>query len=446
MDFTSQRFLMGAAGAGGIDAWLTTIDNTALTSYQAGRKLGQITTSDDIYVAGRGYFPSGGSYKGYAIRLTNDGAVTRYEDCGSAQGTVMEGLVIGGDQHLISYGWDNGGYTNRQEASYYRWNDSLTLQTDQVFGPNTAFNYTYCYAADTDSTNDYYIYQGGYVVNGGGIWAMNTANNTILGQKTISPTSANCRGIHIGSGKTYGWYMFLNTLVPDVRVARVDNISLGVFQSTTITDSVSNSVQDAYAITENSSGNGVCAFTCGTSSRDLGLAEINGSTAAAVQSKVFTTGATVNYRFDIIESITCDAADNYYVSGSLFDSGIKSGYALGFLAKFDSSFNLLWINVGVHAGTVSTYFRGTKEATDGGILMSGQGGDTIYVAKFDGSGSGAGTYGSLTIQSYTSSVSTGTNNLNIASGGITVANDSRVNSNVTTSTSTVTPTVNTYTL
>ena len=78
--------------------------------------------------------------------------------------------------------------------------------------------------------------------------------------------------------------------------------------------------------------------------------------------------------------------------------------------------------------------------------MSGQGGDTIYVAKFDGSGSGAGTYGSLTIQDYTSSVSTGTNNLNIASGGITVANDSRVNSNVTTSTSTVTPTVNTYTL
>jgi hypothetical protein len=95
MDFTSQRFLMGAAGAGGIDAWLTTIDNTALTSYQAGRKLGQITTSDDIYVAGRGYFSSGGSYKGYAIRLTNDGAVTRYEECANSQGTVMEGLPLG---------------------------------------------------------------------------------------------------------------------------------------------------------------------------------------------------------------------------------------------------------------------------------------------------------------------------------------------------------------
>jgi len=445
MDFTSQKFLMGAAGAGGIDAWLTTIDNSGLISYQAGRKLGQITTSEDIYVAGRGYFPSGGRYVGYAIQLTNDGAVTRYEDCGNSQGTVMEGLVIGGDAHPISYGWDNNGYTNRQEASYYRWNDSLTLQTDQVYGPNNASQYTYCYAADTDSTNDYYIYQGGYVVNTGGIWAMNTANNTILGQKTVSPANAYCYGIHIPSGATYGWYMFKNTSAVDVRVARVDNISLGVFQSTTIDDSVSGNVQDAFAITENSSGNGVCAFTCGTSSRDLGLAEIDGSTAAAVQSKVFTTGATVSYRFDIIESITCDAADNYYVSGSLFDSGIKSGYALGFLAKFDSSFDLLWINVGVHS-TASTYFRGTKEATDGGILMSGQGGDTIYVAKFDGSGSGAGTYGSLTIQSYTSSVSIGTNNLTIVTGGITIANNSRSNNNVTTSTSTVTPTVNTYTL
>ena len=445
MDFTSQRFLMGAAGAGGIDAWLTTIDNSGLISYQAGRKLGQITTSDDIYVAGRGYYSAGGRYVGYVIRLTDDGAVTRYEDCGSTQGTVMEGLVIGGDQHPITYGWDNGGYTNRQEASYYRWNDSLTLQTDQVYGPNNASQYTYCYVGETDSTNDYYIYQGGYVVNTAGIWAFNTSNNTILGQKTISPTTANCQGIHIGSGKTYGWYMFYNSAVPDVRVARVDNTSLGVFQSTTITDTVSNSVQDGYSITENSSGNGVCAFTCGTSSRALGLAEINGSTATAVQSKVFTTGETVANRFDIIESITCDAADNYYVSGSLFDSGIRSGYALGFLAKFDSSFNLLWINVGVHS-TASTYFRGTKKATDGGILMSGQGGDTIYVAKFDGSGSGAGTYGSLTIQDYTSSVSTGTNNLNIVAGGITIANNSRGNSNISTSTSTVTPTVNTYTL
>lgn len=446
MDFTSQRFLMGAAGAGGIDAWLTTIDNSGLVSYSAGKKLGQITTTDDIYVAGGGYFSSGGRYVGYVIRLTNDGAVTKYEDCGNSQGTVFQGLVIGGDQHPITYGWDNNGYTNRQEASYYRWNDSLTLQTDQVYGPNTAFNYSYCYAGETDSTNDYYIYQGGWIVNTGGIWAFNTSNNTILGQKTVSPTSALCYGIHIGSGKTYGWYSFYNSGVPDVRVARVDLFSLGVFQSTTITDSVSNNVQDANAITENSSGNGVCAFTCGTSSRDLGLAEINGSTAAAVQSKVFTTGASTSYRFDIISSITCDAADNYYVSGSLFDSGIKSGYSLGFLAKFDSSFNLLWMNVGVHAGTASVYFRGTKEATDGGILMSGQGGDTIYVAKFDGSGSGAGTYGSLTIQDYTSSVSTGTNNLNIASGGISIANNSQGNNNTTTSTSTVTPTVNTYTL
>ena len=445
MDFTSQRFLMGAAGAGGIDAWLTTIDNSGLISYQAGRKLGQITTSEDIYVAGRGYYSAAARYEGYVIRLTNDGAVTSYEDCHSSQGTVMEGLVIGGDQHPISYGWDNNTYTNRQEASYYRWNDSLNLQTDQVYGPNSASNYTYCYAADTDSTNDYYIYQGGFVVNTGGIWAMNTANNTILGQKTISPANAYCYGIHIGSGQTHGWYMFFNTSAIDVRVAKVDNISLGVFQSTTIDDSVSGNVQNGYAVTENSSGNCVCAFKCGTSGYDFGIAEINGSTAAAVQSKVFTTGATTNNRFDIIESITCDADDNYYVSGSLFDYGIKSGYALGFLAKFDSSFNLLWINVGVHS-TSSAYFRGTKEATDGGILMSGQGGDTIYVAKFDGNGSGAGTYGSLTIQSYTSSVSTGTNNLNIVAGGITIANNSRTKNGITSSTSTVTPTVNTYTL
>lgn len=445
MDFTSQRFLMGAAAAGGIDAWLTSIENTGLISHLAGRKLGQITTSDDIYVAGRGYFPSGSRYKGYAIRLTNDGAVTTYEDCGNSQGTVFEGIVIGGDTHPISYGWDNNGYTNRQEASYYRWNDSLTLQTDQVYGPNNASQYTYCYVGETDSTNDYYIYQGGYVVNTAGIWAMNTSNNTILGQKTISPTTANCQGIHIGPSKTYGWYMFYNSAVPDVRVARVDLFSLGVFQSTTITDSVSNNVQDGYAITENSSGNGVCAFTCGTSSRALGLAEINGSTAAAVQSKVFTTGETVANRFDTIESITCDAANNYYVSGSLFDSSVRSGYAIGFLAKFDSSFNLLWMNIGWQ-NYRSTYFRGTKLATDGGILMSGQSDNIFYVAKFDKSGSGAGTYGSLTIQDYTSSVSTGTNNLNIVAGGITVANNSRGNSNVTTSTSTVTPTVNTYTL
>jgi len=445
MDFTSQRFLMGAAGAGGIDAWLTTIDNSGLSSTLAGRKLGQITTSEDIYVAGRGYFSAGGRYKGYAIRLTNDGAVTRYEECGSGQGTVMEGLVIGGDTHPISYGWDNDSSTTYQEASYYRWNDSLTLQTDQRFGPSTSYNFTYCYAADTDSTNDYYIYQGGMVVNKGGIWAMNTANNTILGQKYISPSNAFPRCYHISSGQYHGWVGCENLSVPDLRVAKVDNISLGVYQSTTITDSVSNNVKNAYAVTENSSGNCVIAFKCGTTAYDLGIAEINGSTAAAVQSKVFTTGATTNNRFDIIESITCDADDNYYVSGSLFDYGIKSGYALGFLAKFDSSFNLLWMNIGVHS-TASTYFRGTKEATDGGILMSGQGGDTFYVAKFDGSGSGAGTYGSLTIQSYTSSVSTGTNNLNIVAGGITIFNDSQSNNGITASTSTVTPTVNTYTL
>jgi len=438
MDFTSQRFLMGAS-AGGVSYWLTKVDPASITDYQAGWRNGLDSTTGDLYSNAFIYDGTGaGVYQICTIKVDKDGVVqfVRVIDNPGTNGILaVSGIMRNDDAGYITLGYYNVSASNLQGMLYfYQLADGSTSSYKGIH--TGAINqYTYALSGDTaTSTNPDIIWISG-LSHSTNSWVgrIDTSTATITSQSECSTvTSSTSRGCRYDPTTAGLWLATeWSSTNAYVEISYFNSTTLGLIRSTTINASASNqNIYDNYAICINSSGNPVWAGKQqypGLNAFALAVSEIDGTTAGtSVRDACFkVSGSNTNTNtFNRAYDIVADSSDNYYIVGELFDSSGSygtAGYSMAYVLKLNSLLQLQWVNV-LYQSVKSSRFSSIKLASDGALMVTGHSSTSGLSLKLDPDGGGTGTYGVLTYSSY--SLSTETSVMGYSSSGLSYSGGS----------------------
>jgi hypothetical protein len=432
MDFTSQRFLMGAS-AGSVSYWLTKVDPASIGDYQAGWRNGLDSTTGDLYSSAYVWDNSTGSvvYSALTIKVDKDGLVqfVRVIDNPGTSGILgQSGIMRNDDAGYITLGYYNVSASNLQGMFYFYQLANGSTSSYRGIHTGSIGQYTYAYSGDTATSNPDIIWISG-LTHSSNSWVgrIDTSSATITSQAECSTvTSSYSRACRYDPSSGGLWLATEWSSTNNyVEISFFNSVTLSLIRSTTITAGASNrNISDDYAICINSSGNPVWAGKqqyLGLNAFALAVSEIDGTTAGtSVRDACFkvpgsnTNSNSINRAYDIV----ADSSDNYYIVGELFDSSGSygtAGYAMAYVLKLNSSLTIQWVNV-LYENSKSSRFSSIKLASDGSLMVTGHSSLSGLSLKLDPDGGGTGTYGVLTYSSY--SLSTETSVMGYSSSGL----------------------------
>lgn len=386
MDPISSRVLLGAAGAGGDNYWITQVGGSN-TDYLYDVR---VDSSGNVYAAGQ-HFTNASNAGGILMQLDADGAV-QWSRLLDTTGTSYQeayyqlGLDSSGD---IYVGGFSSSYTGRRHVAA-KYNSSGTIQWQRLYGSNSYT--TYAYGLAVDSSGGVYGCAG---ANNAGdlrhtIFKWSSTGN-FQWQRRIG-TSGNQIPYRLATDSSNNVYMIgyaYNAGIGGQDWYMTKWSTSGVLQWQRAWGGSSADVGKAVAV--DSSGNvyfvGQSEST-GVGYTDTILVKCNSSGTIQWQRGIGSSGY---YMF--AEGITTDSSGNVYI---IAQQGNSSD---ALIVKWDSSGNIQWqreldgpgwtTGYGITADNAgSIYVVGSSD-----FSSTGSGGYEGYVAKLPDDGSLTGTYG-----------------------------------------------------
>lgn len=393
MSNISKIFTM-AAGAGGEPYWTALYDGTGDDEFN------DVTTDADnnIYLVGK--TPTGvGSSNSFLFKFANDGTAEFAYSLGtnvSTGSTHGEGIALDSSGNIYVTGYTVA-VGDGEEAFIAKYNSSGTLQWDKRLGSSSSADRFFRCAVD--SSNDIVVvgryqqastsYQEEILVakyNGSGVlqWDRRidgSGNDNSFGIAVDSSNNIYISGQTSSSGVQGSNDMF---------IAKYN--SSGTIQWKRTLGSTSNDLGKGIAV--DSSGNAyMVGYSNDSSSYDIVLAKYNSSGTFQWDKKL--GGTSTDFGF----GVAIDSSDNIVLSGQSNSPGTSGSYD-GVIAKYDSSGNLVFqklLGLSLSGSNPSDRFVGCAVNANDDIIACGYStvtgsGDSAWVAKVAGDGSGTGTF------------------------------------------------------
>lgn len=329
MDLTTQRFMMGAS-AGGEDYWISLVNNTLGYNFTT---IGfDLDSSDNFYLSG---YVFDGWYRGFLIKLDPDGSALWTKRVSNNIGYPIVGrdcLVDSAGNIFLTGYYDPNGTQNNALLVKYDTNGNLIFDRGFGYGGNTIGQ-----SISKDSSNNIYltgVTQGGsFGVNDVFLVAINQTVPSVIGQRNF------------GTARNENGY-----------ASAIDS-SGNIYIAGATRDS-SNVKWQAYIYKYNSS--------------------FNPQTYTAVQ--LATADSALFY------DLYLDSSANLVCVGVVQPSGASTPY----IAKFDSSGNLLWQRTTLPSGG-GEFSQVYVDAATNDIYATGYcilgGYQAILLCKYNSSGS-----------------------------------------------------------
>lgn len=342
----SNDLLTAKYDASGTLLWSKAYGNTASDS--AYRVV--IDSSDNIISAGA--YNDLSSTEGIVVKYNSAGTLQWARSLGRSTGEVFYGVAVDSSDNIYATGYTDHG-TAGYEVLVAKYNSSGTLQWQRKMGA---------------SSNDY-----------GRSASVDSSGNIIISGYTTS----------FGQGGTEALLVKLNSGGTILWVRSLGNTSTDAFFHATVDSSdniiaVGRSIQDSYYETI--------------------VAKYSSSGNLLWIKALSDTGTAADYGYNVVT----DSSDNICIVA--FTRAYDSGFNEPIIAKFNSSGTLLMQKR--LGGTNNDAGYGIGVDLNDNILVTGYtqsdgaGNNDIFVAKLPPDGSGDGTYGSLTYQDATLTVST----------------------------------------
>jgi uncharacterized delta-60 repeat protein len=395
----TKKKLLQVSGGGSEDYWIALLGGTA-NDY--GYEI-SADSENNIIVVGSTQSAGAGSADVLIAKYDASGALLWSKAYGSANSDIVYRLVIDSSDNIIVAG--QTAYALNTDGILIKYNSAGTLQWARGLGRTG--NFELFYGVTVDSSDN--IYATGYTDHG-------AQGYEFLVAKYNSSGGLQWQYKMGGSSNDYG------------RSASIDSSGNIILSGFTV--SFGQGSNDAMIVKLNSSGSVTWTRTIGNTSTDnffhaavdssdniiaVGRSVQDGyyETIVAKYSSsgnllwikaLSDTGTAADYGYNVV----IDSSDNIYIS-ALTGAFAGAGYEI-LVAKFNSSGTLLMQKrLGGSSNDVG-YGIGLDSSDNilvtGYVQSDGAGGTDIFVAKLPPDGSGDGTYGSLTYQDASLTVST----------------------------------------